>query len=375
MGEHVLSKEAYTRVADSVRSEGGSATRRGEQRLESGKGLDPLVDPKGFGAIRRSISRKEKRGDHFVLTVGTAMLLETQFDGTSSMRDNVDLAFGSLPKGYHLLKEADNAPLARYDLQNINGVFNDIGDSVLLTRSQAEMDEKIAEQLRLLIPCRAGGDIEEDPHYGLFGAAYLTAAEIVKYGLKSYHFTATDAPGRHETIWSELRRVYGDDVLDIVESNGFQMKKGSLPSTTEIVAELLKRAHAFVIQIGSDSDTARFWTEIYGPERVVTIPTARHIAETEAAIVGLTEGTLDLQGLEEFLVEEGKLSHSSAGLIREAVAGIPIGAQAALPNFGKIPLKGAKFAQKSDLWPIDAKEPAAAKPAVKAGPKKGMWRP
>jgi len=380
MGHETFSARAFTATAKEVAREGGSATHRGEQRHREGKGLDPLVDPKGYGGIRRSISRMDKQGDHFVLNVGWAMLTELRFDTTGSMGGNVDLAFQALPRRYKLLKEVERAPLARYDLQAINSIFGDVSDNYVLCRSQAEMGAKIAEQLRLMVPEKQGGDTPEDPHYGLFGAAYLTAADIVRRGLKSYDFTVTDAPARDRLSSSVLTRVFGDEVFDWVKANGHDIKKSNVPTTKEVVQDLLEIAHAFLIQVGTTEETTEFWTNVYGSERIVTISSVRHLPEVEAAIIGLTEGTLDLQGLESFLVDEAELSEAEAARIKIAVSGIPIGAQAALPGFKDVPLKGARFAKKGDLWPIGFTEGGKPDPAAKkaggtgAKPKKEMWR-
>ncbi|MFA6458966.1 MAG: hypothetical protein WCV79_01030 [Candidatus Paceibacterota bacterium] len=378
MGERVPTHEALRAVMRSVSDEGGSATHRGEQRHREGRGLDPLVDPKGFDVIRHSRNRFEKTGEHYVLTVAQAILKETRFDTTGSMGNNVQLAFEALPRSYHLLKEISNAPLGRYDLQIINSIFGDVQDSYVLCRSQAEMDEKIAEQLRLMVPQSAGGDSDEDPQYGLFGAAYLTAASIVKVGLKTYDFTVTDARGRSRLDSETLVRVFGENVFDRVKDNGYQIKKGDLPTTKDVVRDLLKIAHAFLIQVGSESQVNRFWIDIYGRDRVIVIPDVRYLPEVESAIVGLTEGTVNLQSIEDFLVKEAQISATVANTIRRAVAGIPIGAQAALPNFMKIPFKGAKFANKTDAWPIgysESGEPTALSKAKVPEKEKGkkIW--
>lgn len=353
MGKDRFSFVSHERTMRSVEEEGGSATRRGEQRHREGRGLDPLVDPKGFGAIRRSLNRFDQTPEGFVMTVGQAILKETRFDTTGSMGSNVELAFKALPRSYHLLMETENAPLARYDLQIINSIFGDVRDSYVLCRSQAEMAEKIGEQLRLMVPERGGHDSDEDPQYGLFGAAYLTDASIVKVGLKSYDFTVTDACGRSRLDERTLVRVFGEEVFDKVVENGYQINRSKIPSTREVVQDLLKISHAFLIQVEKDASVYRFWAEIYGEDRVIVIPTVEFLPEVEAAIIGLTEGVLSLQSVEEFLVTEAKMKKSDAARITRAVAGIPIGAQAILPNFNRLPKAGDVFASKSDPWPTE----------------------
>ncbi len=376
MGERRMTAEAYMSTRASVESEGGSATSRGEQRHREGKGLHPLVDPKGYKGVRRSISWLEprKKDKTFVLLRGPAMLKETRFDTTGSMGGNVDLAFDALPRSYRLLKECYRAPLKRYDLHLITSIFGDQADDYILCRSQAEMDVQAAEQLRFMVPERAGGDADEDPDYGLFAAAYLTSADIVKQGLKSYDFTVTDARGRGVIDRRNLERVFSEEVYDWVKENGHDIKKGSLPPTAEIVQDLLKIAHAFLIQVESEAAVTRFWRNIYGKDRVIIIPTVKSLPEVEAAVIGLTEGTLDLQTLDEFLMGDAQLSNEEARSIVKAVAHIPIGAQAALPNFDKIPKQGDIFAKKGDVWPISGKKGKIQPDEPKGGkPKDGMW--
>jgi len=364
MGRKTLSDVAYERVVRSARS-AGSATYAGEQRRKEGKGLHPLVDPKGYDVVRRSSSWLEPDGDHFVLLRGVAMLEETRLDTTGSMGKNVEIAMRVLPTTYNLLANIPNAVLGRYDTQMITSIFGDVSDDYVLCRSQAEMDERIAEQMTLMVPESDGGDFPEDPQYGLFGGAYLTNSIINKYGLKYYDFTVSDAPGRNQVDASTLVRVFGETVFDKVLENGYQIKKSDLPSTREVVQDLLKNAHAFFLQVGSDGTTGPFWERVFGKDRVVMIPKTEFLPQVKAAIIGLTEGTLDLQSLQEFLegveVDEGHgftrqgsrlMKKSEAKAIVEAVSGIPIGAQASLPNFNKIPMRGEKFAKKGDLWPM-----------------------
>ena len=372
MGDNPLSDKAYKRVYDEAKSK-GSATHEGEQRHKEGLGLHELVDPKGFGVIRRSISWLEPKDDKFILFRGTAMLEETRLDTTGSMGGNVEIAMEVLPKTYNLLARGPRAALGRYDVQMITAIFGDVTDNYILCRSQAEFDERIAKQMTYMVPEKDGGDFTEDPQYGLFGAAYLTSATIKQLGLKSYDFTITDADARDKVSLENLIRVFGDKVMEKVKENGFSIDKNNLPCTKEIVRDLLKTAHAFLLVApnrsgGYNAETIEYWNGIFGQERVILIPKVELLPEMKATIIGLTEGTLELSTVESFLVEEAKLSQSRAAQIKRAVAGIPIGAQMMLPNFNKIPRIGDIFAKKGDLWPIEDKKTAL--PNKKS---KGIW--
>jgi len=209
--------------------------------------------------------------------------------------------------------------------------------------------------LTLMVPEHGGGDSPEDPHYGLFGAAYLTDAYINRIGLKGYDFTISDAPARDRLDENQLIRIFGKEVFEKLIENGFQIKKNNLPETHEVVQDLLQRAHAFFLQVGRHDKTTDFWIRIFGQERVITLPDTRLMPQVQATIIGLTEGTLDLQSVSDFLMDNN-VDKNDANRIKRSVANIPIGAQAILPNFSKRPQAGNLFVKKTDLWPINATE-------------------
>lgn len=352
MSGRVFTRDAFAGVASAAQS-AGSATHAGEERKRKGLGIDPLVDPSAYGVIRRSISWLEPEDDHFILERGIAMLLESRLDTTGSMGDNVEIAMRVLPQTYDLLKTAAPAVLGRYDLQMITAIFGDLQDENVLFRSQAEMDVRIAEQMTLMVPEGGGyGNGHENPEYGIFGGALLTSAQINQYGLKYYDFSLSDEPLVHRIDPSQLVRVFGKEVFERLAENGHDIKKSNLPSTKEVVEELLKRAHAFFLQVGDREDTFDSWVECFGRNRIVKMPRVEYLPQVQAAIIGITEGILDLGSVEDYL-RGSEVKKDDARVIARSIAGIPIGAQAILPNFNKIPLKGAILAKKSDIWPIE----------------------
>jgi len=359
MGRDVFSRELYTRSVAAHAPKEGPVTARAEQKArETGK-LNPLVDPSGYGVIRRSLPRFEQREDGlWVLTIGTPMPIETRVDTTGSMGGNVDIALRVLPHMYELCAGV----LPGYDLQIATGIFGDVSDRFVLCRPQFEMvADKIVEQLTLMVPERAGGDAPEDPHYGLFGAAYLTSAYLHKIGLKSYDFTVSDAPARDLLDERELKRIFGSEVFDKVTENGFQLT-GNLPTTAEVVQELLKRSHAFFLQVEHERSTTSFWTEVFGPDRVVVLPSTELLPQVQATIIGLTEGTLNLEDAPDFLREHNVNADNAKRIVR-SVANIPIGVQTTLANYNKRPQAGDLFREKTDLWPIDKSELETSTPA------------
>ena len=102
----------------------------------------------------------------------------------------------------------------------------------------------------------------------------------------------------------------------------------------------------------------------------MVLPSVDLLPEVQAAIIGLTEGVLSLQDLEEYLMTEAKLNKSEASSIKRAVAHIPLGAQTLASNFSKIPAKGSIFNKKEDLWPMDT-EAAPTSEGKKEG--KSQW--
>jgi hypothetical protein len=161
-----------------------------------------------------------------------------------------------------------------------------------------------------------------------------------------------------------------------VADNGHKIDERSVPTTKKAVKDLLKIAHAFLIQVGARSGVHSFWADMYGSERVITIPDVHLLPAVEAAIIGLTEGTIDLQTVNDFLVKGAGLSESDANSIKRAVSKIPLGAQAALPNFDRLPKKGDRFKNKTDVWPIGSS--GVASPSEEDGEKdkegeKSMW--
>lgn len=353
MGRDTFSRASYAESIRTYAPGDGPVTRRAEQIAHDTGKLNPLVDPAEYGVIRRSLLRLEQQPSGlWEATVGTSMPVETRVDTTGSMGNNVDIAMRVLPDAFELYSQV----LPDYDLHVATGIFGDVTDRFVLCRPQFEMvAPKIVEQLTLMVPEHAGGDTPEDPHYGLFGAAYLTAAYINRIGLKRYDFTVSDAPGRHSLSSKQLKRVFGDEVFEKVAENDFQMDENNLPDTSEVVRHLLDQAHAFFLQVGNASETSEFWTEVFGFDRVVVLPNTEILPHVQAAIIGLTEGTLSLSDVAGFLTRNN-VSVSDAERIVRSVANIPIGAQAALPNYGKQPKRGDLFREKMDAWPVDPSE-------------------
>lgn len=344
----------------------GSSTFEGEQRARQGKGLDSLVDPKERGVIREAKNLLVPVGGRFELKFGIAMPVKSDIDTTGSMGGNVDIAFKVQPKVQNLLVQGRNAVLKRYHTQIATGAIQDEVDQFPYEISQFEPDNEVERQMGLLVPEREGGDTPEEYQIGLFSTGYLTRSSISKYGLRGYYFAIGDVWG-HDSIEERLLlRVFGPRVFEFAFGN----KPQSMPSVREVAQKCLQDWHVFFLRVGTDQMAGQWWSRIIGEERIVQLPRTENLAEVQAVIIGLTEGTLDLQNAVDFL-REARISNAEARRIVEACAGIPIGLQKTFANFEKIPQAGALFANRGDIWPIgtvtaDAGEkfdmPASAKP-------------
>jgi hypothetical protein len=372
MGKDVFTRDIYRGYVESIgvdKKPHGVTAKAEKQAIETGK-LQTLVDPSSFNTIRLSLLRVEKRDDgKFEATVGCSMPVETRVDTTGSMGGNVDIALKVLPDVY----ECCSSVLPDYDVHIATGIFGDVSDRFPLCRPQFEMQvQKIVDQLTMMVPQRAGGDHPEDPDIGIFGGAYLCRHYINRIGLKGYDFTITDAPGRGQVDSKQLKRVFGDDVFEKVAKNGHgdkvykvamnsngkkveqdqdkkELKNNGVFQLSDVFDDLLKRAHAFVFLIGKDRDAKDFWIENVGKKHVVHVPDMEHVPHVQAVVIGLTEGTLTLDDVPEFLAKFN-ISKEFITKISEAVVNVPLKAQAKLKNFKKKPVKGDLFEAKPDVW-------------------------
>lgn len=363
MGRETFSRTSYseTRRDLGITRDVGVTAEAEQQAQETGK-LAPTVDP-AHDVIRRSLMRLDKSpSGGWIVTVGMPIPLESEVDTTASMGSNVDISMRNLPDTYELAAEM----LPGCDPQLALGIFGDVTDKFVFQRPQFEMTAKaIVGYLKDMVPERDGGDIPEDPQYGLFAAAYLTNAYINRIGLKGYHFCVSDATAHDCFDMRNLRRVFGDNVLKHVNANVaecYGQKKHFTESRIEslrigdVVKDLLTLSHAFFLQVRARISVTDFWEEIYGPERVITIPTTEHLPQVQAAIIGLTEGTLSINDTADWL-RQHKVDRWTADDLTDQLAKIPLGAQAILRSKLKRPLPkaGDIFKRKTDLWPTDSK--------------------
>ena len=381
MAKERFSRTAFRDATDTFTTKGKASTYRGEEQVRITGKLDPLVDPAEYGIIRESRMRFEERPDGlFIVANGTPIPEEYRLDTTGSMGDNVDRALAALPKLCGLVDQA----LPGRDPFYCASIFGDLmdrdGEGFPLCRGQFEAEAtKMVNQLTLMHPERDGrGNGGEDPHYGLFAAAYLTKTYLSRIGLRGYDFIITDEPMHDRLSPNQLQRIFGSEVFDKARENGFPISPGELPSNEQVVKDLFHLSHAFALLVtrGRDGQSLiKHWQSYYGRDRVIVMPDIEYLPHVMATIIGLTEGTFDLQSAADFLAAN-EVTKREAKAVVDAVAHIPLGAQQVLPNFGKMPKVGDVFRSKTELWPIDPDEvPVVAQstPASEAGKKPGGW--
>lgn len=359
MGRGVASKTSFdsARRARKIVSD-THVTKAAEQQAQLTGKLSHLVDP-SHDPIRRSLMRFDPytmpNGEMvWIVTIGPPMPVESLVDTTGSMGNNVDLMMKYLPDSHGLIMMM----LPGYDLQYAPGIFGDVSDRFVFQRGQFEMTaQKLVDILANMVPERDGGDWTEDPHYGIFAGAYLTNTYINRLGLKGYHFTVSDADTRTGYDLETLRRVFGNDVLEKVrenaDGNGGKILTQSDIRTLdlrEVVSDLQRRSHAFFIEIGYKAEC---WDDYYDREHMIQLSTTQYLPQAQAAIIGLCEGTLDIQEAKDFLIENGMLGRE-ASCLAEELRHIAIGAQEDLRRGLKytLPQPGDLFRKKTDLLPF-----------------------
>jgi hypothetical protein len=229
--------------------------------------------------------------------------------------------------------------------------------------SQYEPDERIADQIRLLIPDHGGGDETEDYQLALAYLLMATDYDIVNfYHLKAYGFIVGDEIGRESVTVSDVKDYLGHTLQ-------------SKTSTKAVAQQLLQKMHLFYIHVrlGGDHDhSPAWWTDKLGVGHVLVAHDVDLLAEVQAGLIYVTETLAPTKdGLFEFLSAEGKNKRASKSTVDKVWswimdAGVEFGAQAKLPGYADIPMPGAVFEDIRHQWPIDS--PHFKENVIAAGP-------
>ena len=358
MGHQTFSRDSYRSARQSYGvTQDTGVTKAAEERAYRTGQLSEIVDP-AINPIRYSKIRLNPHQNQWIATLGCPMDIEVSCDTTGSMGGEVDTEMRVLPDLY----EAVSKVLPGYDPQLCLGIFGDCGDRFVMCRPQFEMEApKIVNYLKEMAPQRGGcGNHGEDPQYAMFARAYLTNAYTNRIGLKGYHFIVTDEPYHDHLRTSEIERVFGEDIF----KNELQAIKKEVPSVKAMVDVLKQQTHQFVLVLSDYyyRDTLELWRDLCGEKSVIVIDSTSQLPAVISAIIGLTEGTLDVTDLKKHHGE-----HGNSKLIAQ-LSNIEIGAQAALRHAlpHPVPKAGDIFANKGDVWPIQPGEATNSDSSVEA---------
>ncbi len=353
MGRETFSVDAYraARIQHNVTSD-TDVTRRAEAEARRTGTLSYIVDPaKGpMGPVRESKIRLDPYGDKWIATVGCPIDIEVTCDTTGSMGGEVDTEMRVLPDLYAYVARM----LPGYDPQLSLGIFGDCEDPFVMCRPQFEMEAgKIVEYLKEMAPQRGGhGNGGEDPQYAMLARAYLTNAYTNRIGLKGYHFVVTDEPCHFEIEDGQIIRIFGEDVLTN-ELREIGPVRGRIQ---RMVKRLKEVTHQFVLVVKhydwAYNRAQHAWEELVGTSNVITIRSTWALPAVISAIIGLTEGTLELSNLKQHLGE-----HYTEELYFDL--GALEAKQETLRSamLHPVPKKGDIFRTKEDAWPIQPGDP------------------
>lgn len=333
---------------------------KGRRTVEETGRLDPLVDLINWadeGGVRTfRVSRnslREVRGK-FVLANGYAQPIIVGSDFTGSMGDNLAMTLKAMNRVDGMLgilrKEFGfNTQLACAGAQDIDD------PSPVAQMGRFETGNQFVDQIRLLVPDKKGGDETED--YQVLFAYVLLATQLDLfrfYGLKGYFFFMADQICR-EKLSATLMQ----------ERTRHELQGGSM-STEAVVKALLKEWHLFYLNVGSGghkprTDVNLWWEKLGLGNRVVVVPNAEYLAETQAALLYVCEHEEPTRGdVVEFLVEGGRGNDPISPRGAEEVwswieqAGVEFGAQARLRAKLRVglPQPGDQFEHYRHQWPI-----------------------
>ena len=347
MGHQTFSTTSYNRARhDYGITNNTGVTRKAEEQARRSGRLSAIVDP-AVEPIRRSMIRLNPyQHKQWITTIGCPMDIEVSCDTTGSMGGEVDTEMAVLPDLYGEVAKV----LPGYDPQLCLGIFGDCEDPFVMCRPQFEMEApKIVNYLKEMAPQRGGcGNGGEDPQYAMFARAYLTDAYTNRIGLKGYHFIVTDEPCHEQLKRSEVERIFGENIF----KDELKHLDREFPTMENMVRELKRKTHQFILVLSDYTYSAvNRWESLCGEGCVIMIESTHQLPAVVSAIIGLTEGTLDIGNLGQHLGE-----HRSAKLIQQ-LSRIELGAQAKLRHQlpYPVPQKGDIFASKGDIWPLQEK--------------------
>jgi hypothetical protein len=339
---HTETVSEMRRKHEDIRSKGFSTISR------TGK-LHPYVD------VTKRIKRSWNSIVDGTLVNGPALALVSDYDGTASMGSNIKRFFDALVPFNVLMEPIRDMG---YDTQ-LSAMMHQDKDDVIpgseivnaIQQTEYETGNRIADQIREIVNSNAGGDPTEEYQFALLQAAF-NKLDINRYGLKGYLFIGGDEIGRDGNTPEEVMEHLGRKIQSYM----------TIKQMYEAAAE---KFHVYRIQCGGSGTGASrdsyttWWEKVMGKGHVVVVEDVELLAEVQAALVWCGETPEPTEaGLIDFIVNGTKSNikrtpEDAKKIWRWIIeAGVELGVQTKLPNWGKLPKKGDKFAHYRHMWPV-----------------------
>ncbi|MCY1145355.1 hypothetical protein OWR29_45765 [Actinoplanes sp. Pm04-4] len=311
MGSGRWSTDVYTAADNYRRATGTSAFAYSDSGARK---AHPALDPKGVA------KRESRDSDEHPFSTPIAVL----FDVTGSMGGVPRVLQTKLPQLLGLLTRKGYAT----DPHILFGAVGDATcDRVPLQIGQFESDNRMDDDLaRIVLEGGGGGQMMESYELAMYFMARHTALDSYeKRGRRGYLFLIGD-----EMPYAKLKPR---------EVEKFLGARAEKMSTEAIVAELTRTFDVYYLLPtaaghGGNRDVLKRWRELLG-QNVLELDDLDAVCETIALTVGLGEGTIDLDGGLDDLVEAGSAHRGTVG---KALAPLQRGA---VIRRGNLPLGAA----------------------------------
>lgn len=185
------------------------------------------------------------------------------------------------------------------DPQILIGAYGDVRtDNVPLQVSQFESDNRVDDALdKLFLEGNGGGNGAESASLAMYYLTHHTATDALeKRNKKGYAFFVADET-THDITAEQVKKVIGD-------GEPF----GPLDNKS-LVRDFKEKWEVFILVIDNYSAKSQgsvgFYKKLFGDEHVLVLETPESVTETIGIIIGVQEGTVDLQEAEDDLVEAG----------------------------------------------------------------------
>lgn len=248
------------------------------------------------------------------------------FDETGSMGDAPKILQEKLPMLFGLLQR-------RGYVEDPQLLFAAVGDGQRISErapyqiGQFESDNRGAEQLENFYLEGNGGGGNHESYAGLayYLAFHTDLDSVKKRGKKGYLFFIGDERLYKTVNEKEIRHYMGDAVGDAFK----QRFEGSEADTKEIFAKLQESfevvllfpqaetfydtSSCFASNAGHTASGPTYgWADVLPKENMLVLESAETVSETIALLIGIAEGTVDLEEAEEDLVAEGATAGAAA---------------------------------------------------------------